>query len=44
MKKIVLVCLFLTVLAIPLTAQYDAHLTGHVLDEATGEHMAFVNV
>ena len=44
MKKIVLVCLFLTVLAIPLTAQYDAHLTGHVLDEATGEHMPFVNV
>ena len=28
----------------PLMAQYDAHLTGHVLDEATGEHMAFVNV
>ena len=25
-------------------AQYDAHLTGHVLDEATGEHMPFVNV
>lgn len=28
----------------PMLAQYDAHLTGHVLDEATGEHMAFVNV
>ena len=26
------------------TAQYDAHLTGHVLDEATGEHMPYVNV
>lgn len=25
-------------------AQYDAHLTGHVLDEQTGEHLAFVNV
>ena len=25
-------------------AQYDAHLTGHVLDEATGEHLPYVNV
>lgn len=25
-------------------AQYDAHLTGHVLDEKTGEHLPFVNV
>ena len=25
-------------------AQFDAHLTGHVLDEKTGEHMPFVNV
>ena len=42
MKKI-LVCL-LSVLAVPLMAQYDAHLTGHVLDEKTGEHLPFVNV
>ena len=27
-----------------LAAQYDAHLTGHVLDEKTGEHLPFVNV
>ena len=25
-------------------AQYDAHLTGHVVDEKTGEHLPFVNV
>lgn len=25
-------------------AQYDAHLTGHVLDGKTGEHLPFVNV
>ena len=25
-------------------AQYDAHLTGHVLDEKTGEHLPYVNV
>ncbi len=43
MKKIVLVCL-LGVMAIGVRAQYDAHLTGHVLDEATGEHMPYVNV
>ena len=32
--------------AVPVWAQeqYDAHLTGHVLDEKTGEHIAFVNV
>lgn len=24
-------------------AQYDAHLTGHVLDETTGEHLPYVN-
>ena len=42
MRKIyVLILLFMTA---PMFAQYDAHLTGHVLDEATGEHMAFVNV
>ena len=29
---------------LPLFAQYDAHLTGHVLDESTGEHLPFVNV
>ena len=27
-----------------LYAQYDAHLTGHVLDAETGEHLPFVNV
>ena len=43
MKKIVLVCL-LAVMAIGVRAQYDAHLTGHVLDETTGEHMPYVNV
>ena len=36
--------IFLSGIAIPLSAQYDAHLTGHVLDEKTGEHMPFVNV
>ena len=25
-------------------ADYDAHLTGHVIDERTGEHIAFANV
>lgn len=25
-------------------AQYDAHLTDHVLDERTGEHLSYVNV
>jgi len=29
---------------VPVWAQYDAHLTGHVLDEKTGEHLPFVNV
>ncbi len=42
MRKI-LVCL-LAVLTLPLMAQYDAHLTGHVLDETTGEHLPYVNV
>ena len=42
MRKI-LVCL-LAVLSLPLMAQYDAHLTGHVLDETTGEHLPYVNV
>lgn len=31
-------------LCFPVFAQYDAHLTGHVLDERTGEHLPFVNV
>lgn len=39
----ILVCL-LAVLSLPLMAQYDAHLTGHVLDETTGEHLPYVNV
>ena len=34
----------LLVIAVPLAAQHDAHLTGHVIDEKTGEHLAFVNV
>lgn len=42
MKK-VLICLLIS-LSVPLWAQYDAHLTGHVLDEKTGEHLPFVNV
>ena len=36
--------LALLLLALPLSAQYDAHLVGHVLDEQTGEHLPFVNV
>ena len=39
----VLVIIFLAA-AMPLYAQYDAHLTGHVLDERTGEHLPYVNV
>ena len=42
-KRKILVCL-LAVLSLPLLAQYDAHLTGHVLDETTGEHLPYVNV
>ena len=46
MKKTVL--LFLTTLLLSpfcgANNNYDAHLTGHVLDEATGEHLSFVNV
>ncbi len=34
----------LLVIAVSLAAQHDAHLTGHVIDEKTGEHLAFVNV
>ena len=36
--------LALLMIAVPLVAQYDAHLTGHVLDERTGEHLPYVNV
>lgn len=42
MKK-VLFCL-LMIGCLPVFAQYDAHLTGHVLDESTGEHLPYVNV
>jgi outer membrane receptor for ferrienterochelin and colicins len=42
MKK-VLFCL-LMIGCLPVFAQYDAHLTGHVLDENTGEHLPYVNV
>ena len=42
MKKYILsIVLFFCV---PVLAQYDAHLTGHVLDEKTGEHLSYVNV
>ncbi len=39
-----IVCALFSVLCVPVFAQYDAHLTGHVLDEKTGEHMPFVSV
>ncbi len=44
-KKIysILIFIFLGALT-PVFAQYDAHLTGHVLDEKTGEHLPFVNI
>ena len=46
MKKFkrILVCLWMGMLCVSVFAQYDAHLTGHVLDERTGEHLPFVNV
>lgn len=46
MKKIqfILFCILCFVWCAPLMAQYDAHLTGHVLDEKTGEHLPYVNV
>ena len=46
MKKLksILVCVLWSLCCVPLMAQYDAHLTGHVLDEETGEHLPFVNV
>lgn len=42
--KSILVCILCIVFAVPVWAQYDSHLTGHVLDEKTGEHLPFVNV
>lgn len=42
--KSILVCILCIVIYAPVFAQYDAHLTGHVLDEKTGEHLPFVNV
>lgn len=45
MKRIKYLFLCLAVwFGIPVWAQFDAHLTGHVLDEKTGEHLPFVNV
>ena len=38
------VLVILAALAAPLFAQYDAHLTGHVLDEKTGEHLPYVSI
>ncbi|MBQ7191743.1 MAG: TonB-dependent receptor [Paludibacteraceae bacterium] len=32
------------VFSLSVSAQFDSHLIGHVLDETTGEHLAFVNV
>lgn len=43
-KYSVLVLLSLLMVAISVSAQYDANLVGHVLDEQTGEHLPFVNV
>jgi len=42
--KCILVCILCFVFCVPVLAQYDAHLTGHVLDEKTGEHLPYVNV
>ncbi len=39
-----LLLVFFILLPLLAMAQYDAHLTGHVIDEQTGEHLAFVNV
>ena len=47
MKNKNVLLLILTVLVFPYSlayAQHDAHLTGHVLDAETGEHLPFVNV
>jgi len=41
--KYIFACVLLMA-GLPLMAQYDAHLTGHVLDEKTGEHLPYVNV
>ena len=40
-KTLIITLLFT---ALPMAAQYDAHLTGHVLDERTGEHLPYVNI
>lgn len=42
-KGLLVLSIFMFLLC-PCYAQYDAHLTGHVLDEKTGEHLPFVNV
>lgn len=42
-KRIGILCLLFASF-ISVWAQYDVHLVGHVLDEATGEHLPFVNV
>ena len=45
MQKIYSIFIFILLGALaPVFAQYDAHLTGHVLDEKTGEHLPFVNI
>ena len=42
---LVLSCLLLCFNTVQMKAQTnDAHLTGHVLDETTGEHLPFVTV
>lgn len=45
-NTILVIFTFLLGMVFPLTAgnNYDAHLTGHVLDEKTGEHLPYVNV
>lgn len=44
MQKRYFILIFLLGLCTGMHAQYDAHLTGHVLDERTGEHLPFVNI
>ena len=43
-QKIKVLVFLLSCVVLPLCAQYDAHITGHVLDERTGEHLPYVNV
>ncbi len=43
-RKIKILVFLLSCVDLPLCAQYDAHITGHVLDERTGEHLPYVNV